>query len=173
MKTTQEKSKEISKSYINWDEYFMSIATISSMRSKDPRTKVGACIVSEDKRILSIGYNGMPNGCDDEEFPWCGDENGGAFHETKYAYVTHAELNAILNAANHGVKLKGSIVYVTLFPCNECAKAIIQCGIKSIIYDSDKYNGTPSNTISKKLLDAAGVTYRKYESTGRTVTMEL
>lgn len=154
--------------YINWDEYFMGISKLSGMRSKDPHTQVGACIVSEDNKILSMGYNGFPIGCSDEEFPW--DREGDMIH-SKYAYVTHSELNAILNY--RGGSLAGAKLYVSLFPCNECAKAIIQCGIKSIIYDSDKYEGTPSNTISKRLLDAAGVTYRKYEPTGRTITMDL
>ncbi|MBQ7700539.1 MAG: dCMP deaminase family protein [Clostridia bacterium] len=144
------------KDYISWDEYFMSVALLASMRSKDPNTQVGACIVGEDKRIISTGYNGFPCGCSDDEFPW--DREG---EETKYPYVVHAELNAILNAG--GRNLNGSKLYVALFPCNECAKAIIQAGIKTVVYLSDKYDGTPSVMASKRMLRAAGVELVKFE----------
>ena len=154
--------------YIKWDEYFMGISKLSGMRSKDPHTQVGACIVSEDNKILSMGYNGFPLGCSDDEFPW--DREGDMLH-SKYAYVTHSELNAILNF--RGGSLSGAKLYVSLFPCNECAKAIIQSGIKTVIYDSDKYCGTPSNTASKRMFDAAGVKYRQYEHSGRKITIEL
>ena len=156
------------KDYISWDEYFMGVAKLSALRSKDPGTQVGACIVSSDNKILSMGYNGFPLGCDDDEFPWAreGEEN-----ETKYPFVTHSELNAILNY--RGGSLEGSKIYVSLFPCNECAKAIIQAGIKTVIYDSDKYDGTPGNIASKRLFDAAGVVYKKYEATGRRVEFTL
>ncbi len=110
--------------YINWDEYFMGIALLTAMRSKDPSSQVGACIVSPENKILSLGYNGMPIGCDDDAMPW---EREGEPLDTKYMYVCHAELNAILNSAHNN--LKGARVYVTLFPCNECTKAIIQSGI--------------------------------------------
>ena len=115
--------------YISWDEYFMGVAMLSGMRSKDPNTQVGACIVSDKHKILSMGYNGFPTGCSDDDFPWVreGDDN-------KYFYSTHSELNAILNY--RGGSLEGSTIYVTLFPCNECAKAIIQCGIREVVYDS-------------------------------------
>ena len=146
----------------------MGISKLAGMRSKDPHTQVGACIVSEDNKILSMGYNGFPLGCSDDEFPW--DREGDMLH-SKYAYVTHSELNAILNF--RGGSLSGAKLYVSLFPCNECAKAIIQCGIKTIIYDSDKYCGTPSNTASKRMFDAAGVKYRQYEHSGRKITIEL
>ena len=154
--------------YLSWDEYFMGVAALSDMRSKDPNSQVGACIVSDDNKILSMGYNGFPKGCSDDEFPWAreGDEL-----ETKYVYVTHSELNAILNY--RGGSLEGSKLYVTLFPCNECAKAIIQAGIKTVIYDSDKYAGTPSNVASKRMLDAAGVRYYKYNRTGREIRFEV
>ena len=142
--------------YIDWDSYFMGIALLSSMRSKDPNTQVGACIVNEDKRIVGVGYNGLPKGCEDTDFPW---EREGEFLETKYPYVCHAELNAILNSIN---SLKDCIIYVALFPCNECSKAIIQSGIKEIVYLSDKYDGTDTNRASKKMLDSAGVKYRKF-----------
>lgn len=143
--------------YIKWDIYFMGIALLSAKRSKDPNTQVGACIVNEDKKIVGVGYNGLPLGCSDEVFPW---EREGDFLDTKYPYVCHAELNAILNSIQ---SLKNCSIYVALFPCNECAKAIIQSGIKEIIYLSDKYCGTESDLASKKLLDAAQVKYRKLE----------
>jgi dCMP deaminase len=143
--------------YISWDEYFMGVAILASQRSKDPNTQVGACIIDSDKIILSTGYNGLPQGCSDDDFPW--DREG---EHTKYEYVAHAELNAILN--NKGKSLRNATLYVTLFPCNECAKAIIQSGIKEIVYLSDKYNGTPSDIASKLMLDAAGVKYRKFTS---------
>jgi len=155
--------------YISWDEYFMGVSKLSGLRSKDPHTQVGACIVSQDNKILSMGYNGFPMGCSDELFPWA--REGASELDTKYAFVTHSELNAILNY--RGGTLEGTKLYVSLFPCNECAKAIIQAGIKTIVYDSDKYNGTPTNLASKKMLAAAGVECRKYEPTGREVTLEL
>ena len=154
--------------YISWDEYFVGVSKLAGMRSKDPNTQVGACIVSEDNKILSIGYNGFPMGCSDDVFPWARVGNG---LDSKYPFVTHAELNAILNY--RGGSLAGAKLYVSLFPCNECAKAIIQSGIKTVIYADDKYSGTQSNTASKMLFDAAGVTYRKYEHTGRTITLEV
>lgn len=156
------------KDYISWDEYFMGVSYLSGMRSKDPNTQVGACIVSEDNKILSMGYNGFPTGCHDEDFPW-GRE--GEFTEVKYAYVTHSELNAILNY--RGGSLKGAKLYVSLFPCNECAKAIIQSGITTVIYADDKYSGTPSDLAAKRMFDAAGVSYYQYKATGRRITMNL
>lgn len=146
----------------------MGVCYLSGMRSKDPSTQVGACIVSEDNKILSMGYNGFPTGCSDEEFPW---QREGEFTEVKYSYVTHSELNAILNY--RGGSLKGARLYVSLFPCNECAKAIIQSGIKTVIYADDKYKGTPSNIASKRMFDAAGVMYHMYEPTGRTISITL
>ncbi len=143
--------------YITWDEYFMGIAYLSAMRSKDPSTQVGACIVDQDHKVVSIGYNGMPIGCDDDQMPW---ERGEGI-DSKYLYVCHAEFNAILNIRS--ASLKGCSIYVTLFPCNECAKAIIQTGIKEIIYVSDKYADTDGVKASKKMFDMCGVTYRKFE----------
>ena len=154
--------------YISWDAYFMGIAMLSKERSKDPNTQVGACVVNNQNRIVTMGYNGLPNGCDDDMCPW--DKRNGSLEETKYAYVAHAELNAILN---HRGSVENCILYVTLFPCNECAKAIIQSGIKKIVYLEDKYNGTPENIASKKLLDAAGIKYRKYERTNREIQLSL
>ena len=146
--------------YISWDEYFMGVALLASQRSKDPSTQVGACIVDSEKRILSTGYNGFPHGCSDDDFPWNRDESLG---ETKYRFVVHAELNAILNAS--GKSLAGSTLYVGLFPCNECAKAIIQAGIKEVIYLSDKYHDAPSFEASRRMLSAAGVTITEIKPT--------
>lgn len=142
---------------ISWDEYFMGVALLSSQRSKDPHTKVGACIVNEDKRIVGIGYNGMPYGCDDKVYPWDNDKKADSL-DTKYPYVVHAEPNAILNSTSN---LKGSTLYVTLFPCNECAKLVIQSGIKHIIYMDDKYHDTPSSIASRRMFDSANVSYTK------------
>ena len=146
--------------YIGWDDYFMGVSLLAAQRSKDPNTQVGACIVDDQNRILSTGYNGFPQGCSDDDFPWNRDENLG---ETKYQFVVHAELNAVLNA--RGKNLSGSKLYVSLFPCHECAKAIIQSGIKEVIYLSDKYHDTPSMTASRKMLDSAGVKYRQIKLT--------
>lgn len=143
--------------YISWDKYFMGIAVLSAMRSKDPSTQVGACIVNKNKRIVGIGYNGMPIGCEDDSFPW---ERTGNMLETKYPYVVHAEPNAILNSNS---SLEGCTIYVTLFPCNECSKLIIQSGIKEIVYMDDKYSGTETDIAAKKMLDAAGIKYRKVD----------
>lgn len=154
--------------YISWDEYFMGVALLASQRSKDPSTQVGACIIDGDKRILSTGYNGFPKGCSDDEFPWNRDESKG---ETKYQYVVHAELNAILNAS--GKKLAGATLYVGLFPCNECAKAIIQSGIKEVIYLSDKYHNTAPMTASRKMLESAGITVRQLKPTKASIVLNF
>jgi dCMP deaminase len=154
--------------YISWDEYFMGVSLLAAQRSKDPNTQVGACIVSQDNKILSVGYNGMPAGCSDDEMPW---ERQGEMLETKYPFVCHAELNAILNRGT--TSLKGARLYVSLFPCNECAKAIIQSGIRTVIYDSDKYALTPSNVASRRMFDAAGVRYYKYTRTNRKIELEV
>lgn len=136
---------------LSWDEYFMGLAHLSALRSKDPNTQVGACIVSPDKKVVGIGYNGFPRGCSDDEFPW---EREGGVLDSKYAFVVHAELNAILNSNQD---LRGCTVYVSLFPCNECAKAIIQSGITRVVYESDKYAHTETTMASKQMLKAAGV----------------
>ena len=154
------------KDYISWDTYFMGVAYLSSLRSKDDSSQVGACIVNQKNRIVGIGYNGMPIGCEDDEFPW---EREGKFLDTKYPYVVHAEPNAILNAT---VPLEGSKIYVTLFPCNECAKLIIQSGIKEIIYLSDKYLGTDTDIASKRMLKAANVSTRKLEKFNLSVIID-
>lgn len=149
--------------HIDWDTYFMGIAKLSAKRSKDPNTQVGACIVNPNKRIVGIGYNGFPHGCEDSEFPW---EKDGEYLDTKYPYVVHAEINAILNSTQD---LQGSTLYVSLFPCNDCAKSIIQSGIKKIIFESDKYSKADTTIASKKMLDAAGVDYIKME----TINIEI
>ena len=145
-------------SLINWDEYFMGIALLSSKRSKDPNTKVGACIVDDDHKVVSIGYNGMPKGLDESQLSW--NKNDGL--DSKYWYVCHAEFNAILNTRN-GSSLKGCTLYVTLFPCNECAKAIVQTGIKKIVYLDDKYHDTLFTQASRKMLQLAGVELEEYK----------
>ncbi len=155
--------------YLSWDEYFMGVAALSAMRSKDPNTQVGACIVSEDNKILSMGYNGFPIGCSDDEFPWCREAENPL--DKKYFYVAHSELNAILNY--RGGSLDNAKLYVTEFPCNECAKAIIQAGIRTVIYDSDKYHETPSSIASRRMFNAAGVRYYRYTKSGRRVELEL
>ena len=139
--------------YISWDEYFMAVAKLAGMRSKDPNTQVGACIVSQSNKILSMGYNGFPLGCSDDEFPWA-----------------RAELNAILNYRGN---LEGSKLYVSLFPCNECAKAIIQAGIKKIVYGDNKYDGTPSVIASKRMFKAAGVECVAYDYSGKELKLDV
>ena len=152
--------------YISWDEYFMGIAMLAARRSKDPSTQVGACIVSQDNIIISTGYNGMPKGCSDDEFPW-----GRDGEQTKYPDGVHAGLNAILNA--NGRDLRGSRLYVALFPCNECAKAIIQSGVKEVVYLSDKYANTPGVQASKRMLDAAGVKYTQLRPAVKSITLDF
>ena len=152
--------------YISWDEYFMGVALLAAKRSKDPNTQVGACIVDTNNVILTTGYNGFPVGCSDDEFPW--NREG---EITKYPFVVHAELNAILNAG--GKSLRGSTLYVALFPCNECAKAIIQSGISEVKYLSDKYADTPATKASKMMLNAAGVKLTRFEPDIETLTLDF
>jgi dCMP deaminase len=154
--------------YISWDEYFMGIALLSAQRSKDPNTQVGACIVDSKKRVVGVGYNGFPKGCSDEELPW---NREGNFINSKYAYVCHAELNAILNKNNED--LDGCIIYVALFPCNECAKLIIQSGIKEVVYLSDKYKDSDSTKVSKIMFDMSGVKYRQFTSNIKELNIKL
>ena len=155
-------------SYISWDEYFMGVALLAAERSKDPSTQVGACIVDESNRILSTGYNGFPKGCSDDEYPWNRNEADG---ETKYPFVVHAELNAILN--NRGKSLSGSKIYVALFPCHECAKAIIQAGINEVIYLSDKYKATVSDANSRRMLESAGVKLTKLKPAKKSLVLNF
>lgn len=154
--------------YISWDEYFMGIAILSANRSKDPNTQVGACIVNSKNKIMSVGYNGLPAGCNDDDFPW---DRDGEEYNTKYPYVCHAELNAILN--NGGSSLEGCKIYVALFPCNECAKAIIQCGIKEVIYISDKYGDLPKFRASKRMFDSAGIKYTQIKMARDEITINF
>jgi dCMP deaminase len=154
--------------YISWDEYFMGVALLSAHRSKDPNTQVGACIVNDKNKIVGVGYNGLPIGCNDDDFPW---EKEGAFLETKYPYVCHAELNAILN--NIGIDLQGCKIFTALFPCNECSKAIIQSGITEVIYLSDKYQGNDIFKASRHMLQKAGVASRKVQVTAGNLVLSF
>ena len=153
--------------YLSWNEYFMGVALLSAERSKDPNTQVGACIVNGQNKIVGVGYNGFPIGCSDDALPWA---RTGDFMDTKYPYVCHAELNAILNKIN--TDLTDCTIYVALFPCNECAKVIIQSGIKEVIYLEDKYADTDSVMAAKKMFDMAGIKYRKLEKDIKGVKLE-
>lgn len=155
--------------YISWDEYFMGIALLSAMRSKDNSTQVGACIVNDQHRILSIGYNGMPNGCDDDDMPW--ERSGETSLDTKYPFVCHAELNAILNSASRD--FRNCTLYVTLFPCNECTKAVIQSGIKRIVYLNNKYADTESTKASVIMLEKCGIIFEQYQISDRRIEISL
>lgn len=154
--------------YLTWDEYFMGVALMSAQRSKDPNTQVGACIVNQKKKIVGVGYNGFPIGCSDDELPW---DREGSFLETKYPYVCHAELNAVLNSISSD--LCGCSIYVALFPCNECAKVIIQSGIGEVVFLSDKYADTDSVKASKKMFDQSGVTYRRLVTSCKRITIDF
>ncbi len=154
--------------YLSWDEYFMGIALLSAQRSKDPSTQVGACIVDAKHKIVGVGYNGFPSGCSDDEFPWAREGN---FLDTKYPFVCHAELNAVLNSS--AIDLHGCTIYVALFPCNECAKVIIQSGIREVIYLSDKYAETDSVKASRKMLSAAGVKMKQLKTDRSEVSLNL
>lgn len=153
--------------YINWDEYFMGISILSAQRSKDPNTQVGACIVNQKNKIVGVGYNGFPIGCSDDELPW---DREGDFLETKYPFVCHAELNAILNSIKN---LDGCRIYVALFPCNECAKAIIQSGIKEVIYLSDKYADSNPTKAAKIMFQQAGIKTRKLETDLKVLQLDF
>ena len=155
--------------YISWDEYFMGIAMLSAERSKDNSTQVGACIVNSDNKIVAVGYNGMPTGCNDDEMPW--ERSAESALDTKYPFVCHAELNAILN--RNSADLKNCTLYVTLFPCNECAKAIIQSGIKRIVYYDNKYNGTESVKASQFLFEKCGLKVEQYQKSNKTICLVM
>ncbi len=154
---------------ISWEEYFMGVAMMSAFRSKDPSTQVGACIVNTDKKIISLGYNGFPFSKDDNDklYPWGREGN---LLDTKYPYVVHAELNAILNSR---ADLRGCTIYVTLFPCNECCKAIVQSGIKEMVYVSNKYADTDSTKASAKMLENAGIVCRQYKMSGKEISLKV
>ncbi len=155
--------------YISWEEYFMAIAQLSAKRSKDPGTQVGACIVNKNKRIIGIGYNGFPTGCSDDELPW---DREGDFLDTKYPYVCHAEMNAITNASNKP-ELSDATIYTSLFPCNECAKLIVQVGIKEVVFLSDKYNGDPVFVAARRIFEMAKVTCRQLEPSHKAIDLSL
>ncbi|XP_014791316.1 deoxycytidylate deaminase [Octopus bimaculoides] len=155
--------------YLEWDDYFMSVAFLSAQRSKDPRTQVGACIVNENRRIVGIGYNGMPRGCSDDDFPWCNE--GVTELDKKYLYVCHAELNAILN--KNSTDVCNCSIYVGLFPCNECTKVIIQSGIKEVIYYSDKYKDKITSKASRIMLDRAKIKYRQHRPTNGRIVIDF
>lgn len=142
---------------ITWDEFFMRVAIAAQLRSKDPNTQVGACIADTNHRILSVGYNGTPSALNDDDFPWGSSDDPLL---DKHSYVVHAEANAVLNYRGSLKDLSGGTVYVTLFPCHECAKILAQVGIGEVVYLSDKYDGTESNQISKRILDSCGISYR-------------
>ena len=154
--------------YLSWDEYFMAVALLSAQRSKDPSTQVGACVANDSNKIVGVGYNGFPWGCPDDELPWARE---GDYLDTKYPYVCHAELNAVLNATTQN--LKNCRIYVGLFPCNECTKVIIQSGIREIIYLSDKYADSDSVKASKLMLDKSGTLYRKFEGHDKEICLRL
>ena len=155
--------------YLTWDEYFIALAKLTAMRSKDPSTQVGACIISADNRILSVGYNGAPNGFDDDNFPW---NRQGENLETKYPYVCHAEMNAVLNYRGTRKDFENARIYVDLFPCNECAKIIIQSGIKEVVYLSNKYKDAENNIASRKLFDSCGIEYHQLDLE-KQITIEI
>lgn len=155
--------------YISWEEYFMAVAELSALRSKDPNTRVGACIVNRKKHIIGIGYNGFPVGCSDDELPW---DREGDFLDTKYPYVCHAEMNAISNSSNKA-DLDGGTMYISLFPCNECAKLIVQVGIKEVVYLSDKYHEEPVFVAARRIFDMAGVKYRQLDPKHTEISLTL
>lgn len=154
--------------YLSWDEYFMAVALLSAQRSKDPNTQVGACVASNDHKIIGVGYNGFPWGCSDDVLPWAREGN---YLDTKYPYVCHAELNAVLNSSVQS--LKDCRIYVVLFPCNECTKVIIQSGLQEIIYLSDKYAESDSVQASKRMLDQSNTGYRQFQGNGKEIKLEL
>jgi len=154
--------------YLSWDEYFMAVALLSGLRSKDPNTQVGACVANNQNKIVGVGYNGFPWGCSDDDLPW---RREGSYLDTKYPYVCHAELNAVLNSISYD--LHDCRIYVALFPCNECTKVIIQSGIKKIIYLSDKYKDTDSVKAAKIMLDQAGTSYRQFKPERESILLKF
>lgn len=163
------RDNEKRKGYLEWDEYFMAVAFLAAKRSKDPSSQVGACIVNEDHKIVGTGYNGMPKGCSDDEFPWRKESNSKL--ETKYLYVCHAEMNAVLN--KNSADVKGCTIYVALFPCNECAKIIIQSGIKEVVYLSDKHAHKEETIAAKIMFDRSGIRYRQYEPKNKEIVINF
>jgi dCMP deaminase len=154
--------------YLSWDEYFMGVALLSAQRSKDPNTQVGACVVNPKNKIVGVGYNGFPTGCSDDQFPWARE---GDFLQTKYPYICHAELNAVINKIS--ADLYGCRLYVALFPCNECAKVIIQSGITEVVYLSDKYRETDPVVAARRMFEAAGVVCRRLRPSRPAVALSF
>lgn len=146
--------------YLSWNDYFMFNAILASKRSKDPRTQVGACIVNDKNRIVSIGYNGFPNGCDDDVYPWASHQDGKSLLECKRLYVCHAEMNAVMN--RNAKSLKGCTIYTTLFPCNHCAQIIIQSEIKRVVYLDDKYADRDEFKAARRMMTSAGIEMVKH-----------
>lgn len=155
--------------YLSWDEAFMGLAGVIALRSKDPSTQVGAVIVGQDKRVKALGYNGFPSGCSDDEFPW--DREAEDPYDSKYIYVAHAELNAVLNG--NGEDLRGCTIYVSLSPCAECAKALIQVGIREVVFQSDKYAELPSFRAARRMFAAAGVEVRQFNPARKEITIRF
>jgi dCMP deaminase len=155
--------------YISWGDFFMGVAVLAAQRSKDPNTQVGSCAVNSKNRIIGVGYNGMPNGCSDDILPW---GKGKKSSDSKYPVVVHSEVNTILNSLSLS-ELNEATLYCTLFPCNECAKLIIQSGIKKVIFLSDKYDGDEYNLIAKRLFNMAGVQYEKFKSELGSINLDL
>ncbi|XP_023948960.1 deoxycytidylate deaminase [Bicyclus anynana] len=154
---SQTKTQKKRDDYLEWKDYFMAVAVLAAKRSKDPNCQVGACIV-KDLKIVGVGYNGMPSGCSDDEFPW-GKEVSNPLDE-KSLYVCHAEMNAIIN--KNISDLKDCSIYVSLFPCNECAKLIIQSGIREVVYLSEKKPYKPKYMASRRMFLAAGIKCRQF-----------
>ena len=157
--------------YIDWDEYFMATASLAAMRSKDPRTQVGACVVNKEKKVVGIGYNGMPNGCDDDHLPWVREAESGSFFDTKYPYVVHAEMNAIAN--KNCADIKGCILYTTHFPCNECAKLIIQSGIVEIVFLNEKSPQSVKTLAAKRIFNLTNTLIRQFEAKHEKLVINL
>ena len=154
--------------YLSWDEYFMAVALLSAQRSKDPSTQVGACVANSLNKIVGVGYNGFPWGCSDDDLPW---DREGDYLDTKYPFVCHAELNAVLNSITFD--LRDCRIYVALFPCNECTKVIIQAGIREIIYLSDKYKDSDFVKASKIMLEKSNTSYRQFKPERESVRLSF
>jgi dCMP deaminase len=156
-------------SHLSWDEYFMAIALLTARRSKDPNTQVGACIVSRRRIILACGYNGFTAGCSDDAFPW--QRSAPDPKHTKYMYVCHAEVNAILNCHASHSEQEGATLYVTLFPCYQCAQAIVQARIRRVVYLKDPYHDDEKFQASRRIFDMADVEYEAFRPCRSCVTL--
>lgn len=152
--------------YISWDDYFMAVAFLSAQRSKDPTTQVGTCIVNEEKKIVGVGYNGFPIGCSDDDLPW--GREGATLADTKYPYSCHSELNAIMNS--NSLNLKGCTLYTAYFPCNECAKLIIQSGIRHVKYLRMYDKGVQT---AQRMFALAGVTCEQFTPKQKRILIDF